>query len=138
MKRSTKDLENSARIKPLTRTGLSKEEQKYLDQFNTLGISIDSANSDGSLRVDFPNDKVDEFIKIWSKNVSPGYWGEYVGSKTGFIFKLPDGEFEHIVLTDNDSQTRINKKMQIYIPSWRIDQDLWQWIYSCDIYTEWI
>ena len=138
MNYSSKHIEESARSKKLTRTGLSQGEQQFIEKFNPIKIHIDSKNTDGSLRVDFPNEKVDYFIKIWSENIKPGYWCEYVGPRTGFIFKLPSNEFKHIELKNNASQSEINKIMQLYIPKWRIDQDLWQWIYSCDIFTDWI
>ena len=138
MQRTSEELSRSAKEKTVTRSGFSRAEQIHMDRFIDLNILIDSKNSDGSLRVDIPNDKIAEFIKIWGQLIAPGYWCEYVGPKTGFLFKLPSGEFKHIEFTDEYSQLQINKMMRNYIPSWELSQDLWQWIYSCDIFTEWI
>jgi len=133
MQRISQDIEQSARNKKATMSGFSKGEQKNFDEYKKLGIVVNSTNPDGAFRVDIPNDKVNEFVELWSRFSEPGYWCEYVGPQTGFVFKSPDGEFKHIVLTP-ETERSISVEMKKF--TGKYNPDIWQWIYQCDIFTD--
>ena len=114
-----------------------KEEQLYIDEFEKLNITKVKTNADGVLIIDIPNDRVNDFLNLYSKVMKPGRWNEYVGPKTGFYFKSSSGEFKDILLTPISS-SEINEELRNYIPTWNADQDLWQWIDSIDIYEGWL
>jgi hypothetical protein len=132
---SSEEIERIARNKKESLSGFSKGGQKNLSEYEKLGIVRVSENSDGALRVSIPNDKVNEFAARWGKLSEPGYWCEYIGPQTGFLFKSPEGKFRHIILTP-DTEEQISIEMQKFTNHY--NPDIWQWIYSCDIFTDWI
>jgi hypothetical protein len=133
MQRASKGIEQSVRNKEVTMSGFSKGEQKDFDEYKKLGITVDSTNPDGALRVDIPNNRINEFVELWGQLSEPGYWCEYVGPQTGFVFKSPAGEFRHIILSPETEQL-ISEEMQKF--TGKYNPDMWQWIYQCDIFTD--
>ena len=113
------------------------DEQSSLNVFKSLGITEVRTNDDGVLIIDIPPDKAEEFVQLYLKVMKPGRWNEYVGPQTGFYFKMASGEQRHIELTDK-TQPKINKTIKEFIPNWDENENLWQWLASIDIYTDWL
>lgn len=135
MSLTTQQIQRSVRRKKESLSGFSKGEQKDIDEYKKLGIRIVSSNKDGAYRVTIPNDKVNDFAELWGRLADPGYWCEYVGPQTGFLFKSPSGEFLHIILA-TETEQQISTEMQKFTNHY--NPDMWQWIYSSDIFTDWI
>lgn len=111
------------------------DEQKYLPQFQNLGIKKLSKNKDGVLLVDIPANKISEFVSLSLESMEPGRWNEYVGPTIGFFFKYLDGKTEHIVL-GNDNENEIKEKLRIFVPNWPDNQSIKEWLTGVDIYSD--
>lgn len=70
--------------------GVSKNiEELKKDGFN---IEID----DEDYKISFPKGKEDTWENYIIKNLSNGYWNEYIGENIVFIFKFNDGTTQNI------------------------------------------
>ncbi|MDO8487802.1 MAG: hypothetical protein Q7S31_00610 [bacterium] len=127
-----------AASKKSCRSCIMLEELPYLDKFRELEIREIETNKDGVLIVDVPTDRVDEFVDLYTQVMKPGRWNEYVGPKTGFLFKMPNGEVRHLLLKNTDDQKEINRSLQEFISDWNPDADLWEWLAGIDIYSDWL
>lgn len=133
----SKDLIAIAENKKVYRSCIMVEEQKYLDDFLKLGVKAVFTNKDGVIIVDIPLESIDEFVEMYLKVMKSGRWNEYVGPKTGFYFKMPDGTTKHILLNEESKET-INATIKEFIPNWDIKNDLWVWLSTLDIYKEFL
>lgn len=119
------------------RSCIMVEELPYLHKFHELGITEIETNENGVLIVDVPMERIDDFVDLYTEVMKPGRWNEYVGPKTGFYFKMPNGEIRHILLNSTEGKEKINKTLQEFIPNWDPNTDLWKWLASIDIYSSW-
>lgn len=122
--------------KSMTRSCIMVEELVHLDRFKSLGVIELKTNKDGVLIVDIPSDKVDAYVDLYTQLMRPGRWNEYVGPKTGFYFKMPNGDNKHIELTKTSGQKEINSVLRQFISNWDLETDLWKWLASIDIYSD--
>jgi|GEM_PF-4314340 len=129
--------EELVQTKKYYRSCIMIEELKYLEDFKKLGIIEIRKNNNGVLICNIPLNNIEEFVKLYLKVMNPGRWNEYVGPTTGFYFKMINGETKHIELTDT-TELEINKTIQKFIPNWDINQNIWEWLKSIDIYEDWL
>ncbi len=137
----TAELGNYSEIaanKKLCRSCIMVDELSHFQEFEKLGITKIGTNKDGVFIVDVPTDKIGGFVNLYTRVMKPGRWNEYVGPKTGFYFKLPDGEIRHLLLKGADGQREINATLREFVSNWDLDTDLWKWLAGIDIYSDWL
>jgi leucyl-tRNA synthetase len=73
-----------------------------------LIIKILNKTSSGNFEVFIAREKIQEYEKWISKVLKPGFWNEYVGLETVFIFKSTDGSIERLQFDPDNSQRILN------------------------------
>jgi len=135
---SQSNYQSSAASKGTCRGCISKEDQIYIDEFNKFDIKIlYTYEVNGAYVVEIPVSNIDKFVDFYCQIMKPGYWNEYIGPKTGFFAKMPDGQAWHYpLITENEE--KINKLMHSLVTSWKLDTDLWKWVADVEIYRGWL
>ena len=59
---------------------------------------------DGDYLVSFTDDKITFFEEFILKNLQNGFWNEYLGKETVFIFKFEDGRVEKYILNNSNEE----------------------------------
>lgn len=68
-----------------------------------IGVTIVETTQDGDYKVIIPENSVKNYEELISSALKPGYWNEYVGQQTVFIFKDKDGVVRRFVLSSENS-----------------------------------
>ncbi|MCR4285772.1 MAG: leucine--tRNA ligase [Candidatus Kaiserbacteria bacterium] len=104
--------------------------------FTDSQISIIHEADDGDIVVEIPTEKIELFEKLIVDNLKPGFWNEYVGEKTVFIFKHKDDRLERIVLSDKTEAT-IDKLASEFMNehSWN-KTCVWKWLSENKWYSD--
>ena len=58
--------------------------------------------------ISFPDDKRDFYEKFITKNLTNGFWNEYLGKEKVFIFKFKDGRVLKYVLNSSNEEEILN------------------------------
>ncbi|MBI5369626.1 leucine--tRNA ligase [Candidatus Uhrbacteria bacterium] len=66
--------------------------------FENIGVTIARKTADGDYEVEIPRGREKEFERLMSEKMAPGFWNEYVGDETVFLFKHTDGHIERLVM----------------------------------------
>jgi len=67
-----------------------------------IGVKVHEKTKDGDYKISIPKDKIKSYEELISEKLKPGFWNEYVGEETVFIFKDKNGEVERIVWNEAD------------------------------------
>ena len=123
-------LKNSAPVKSYI---MGVEE---IDEFKKIGVEILEKTKDGEFKVIIPKEVLNNYEKIIEQKMEPGFWNEYVGEKTVFMFKHKDGKFERIVLSV-DTEEYIDKLAAKFMSEehWK-KSSVWKWLAENDWYTD--
>lgn len=107
-----------------------------------LGITIteDTGPPDGeagsSRKLQIPVASLKDYEALISQKMTPGFWNEYIGEETVFMFKDKDGAVERIVLTP-DTERKIHALSEEYIEKgWTQHVSVWGWLADNDYYTD--
>jgi len=102
-----------------------------------IGITISGRTSSGIRKLIIPHDKTHAYESLLIKKLSPGFWNEYVGPETVFIFKHKDGVVERIEL-DHRTEAKIAKLAKEFMGAdWsHTNQSVWRWLYENKWYSD--
>jgi len=83
------------------------------NELKELGIKIVNITDKHYYCVMIPKDKIDDYEKLISNKLKPGFWNEYIGDEVVFIFKGKDGEILRLVW-DNKTELDIIDLCELY------------------------
>ncbi|HEY5221071.1 MAG TPA: non-canonical purine NTP pyrophosphatase [Candidatus Paceibacterota bacterium] len=82
--------------------------EKITDQdLKNLDIRIVEVIPSGDRKIIIPENKITDYEKLITEKIDVGFWNEYIGKETVFIFKHSDNRTERIVLS-NETEAHIN------------------------------
>ena len=79
------------------------------DDIESIGGRVDSTTDNGHMRVSFPAESVEKFEKLIIDKMQPGFWNEYIGDETVFIFKDKSGHTERIAWTPETEEALVKQ-----------------------------
>lgn len=79
---------------------------KDISELRRKGFNIEEI--DGDYGITFEKDKEEEYEEFVKKNLSPGYWNEYLGENFVFIFKYPDNTIRRFVYDSKNEAEILN------------------------------
>ncbi len=94
-----------------------------------VGVKITSTKENVRL-LEIPNQSLPKYEQLIEQKLTPGFWNEYVGRETVFLFKFKDGTFKHLPLTPETDQevdklaAEFNEETQSQSSSWFMVEDV--------------
>lgn len=86
------------------RSYLMGAEQITDADLKALGVVIHEMRDNGDRLIEIPRASLAAYEQLVSDKLTPGYWMEYVGDETVFIFKEKDGTVRRLVLSPTTEQ----------------------------------
>ena len=91
-------------------SGGANESRSYLmgvdddidEKLTRIGVKIADKTDKGHYKLIVPRGCEDEYEKIVSWEMKPGFWNEYIGAKNVFLFKNPDGKIARYEVSDDN------------------------------------
>jgi len=100
-----------------------------------LGVRIADTLENGHRKIEIPKASLPAYEKLITEKLTPGFWNEYLGDETVFLFKHKDGWVERMVL-DRDTDGPINKQAHEFNNAEVGVRTTWTWLAENDWYTE--
>ena len=98
-----------------------------------LHIKIIEKTKDGDRKIEIPEQHLKEYEKLIENKLSKGFWNEYIGRETVFMFKHKNGKFERIIL-DKKTQKRIDDLAAEFTNN-STGENVWKWLADNSFYN---
>jgi leucyl-tRNA synthetase len=72
------------------------------DDLKKIGINIKTITAKGSYEVVIPKESISAYENLIQEKLKPGFWNEYLGEETVFIFKDKTGKVNRFVWDESD------------------------------------
>jgi len=105
------------------------------DDLKKLDIEIIEEKSDGDRLLIIPQKALRLYEKLISDKLAVGFWNEYVGEKTIFLFKHKDGHVERIELLPETERHIDELAAQFMDETWK-KTSVWKWLAENKFYTD--
>ncbi|MFH1430740.1 MAG: class I tRNA ligase family protein [Candidatus Uhrbacteria bacterium] len=96
------------RIDVPSRSYVMGAEEMTEEDFSVIGVDVVEKTKEGHYKVEIPRGREQEFEGLITEKLTPGFWNEYIGDETVFLFKHKDGRVERLVL-DRKNVERIDR-----------------------------
>jgi len=104
-------------------------------ELSSLGVKIIKRSKDGR-KIEIPKKSITKYESLVERNMTVGYWNEYVGEKIVFIFKNKNGKIEKFVL-GLDNERKITELASKFTDGFIKQEDFaWSWLADVDIYKD--
>ena len=78
-----------------------------ISPFEKIGVVVEEREGE-NFKVTIPEEKEAEYEKLIWEHMQSGFWNEYIGNETVFLFKMKDGSQKRIILS-SETDAEINK-----------------------------
>jgi len=86
----------------LVRSVVMGAEAMTEQDFAEIGVSVFEKTEKGCFHVEIPRGREKDFERLMVEKMAPGFWNEYVGDETVFLFTHQDGRRERLVMNDQN------------------------------------
>lgn len=98
------------------------------EDLESLGITVLETTDEANRKLLIPVSSLHAYEQLVNEKLTPGYWNEYIGEETVFIFKHTDGSIERIVLTPR-TENRVHELSEQFIEKgWTQHVSVWGWL----------
>lgn len=105
------------------------------EDIRKVGGEVQKVTDSGFYCVKFPKSKTKQYEELINSKMEPGFWNEYIGEETVFIFKYKDGRLERLVLNDKN-HNRIRKLGNEFNNQEDSEVSVWTWLGANEYYAE--
>jgi leucyl-tRNA synthetase len=105
------------------------------DELEELGAVIFERTKEGHRKILIPKASVKKYEKLVEEKISPGFWNEYLGKETKFIFKEKDSSIHKMTLTPGNEEF-IDKLAVRFNKEERGRESVWKWLSENDWYKD--
>ena len=123
-----------ARRDSLTKSRIFGMEEIEDGDLIDLEITISRDPSNGERKIIIPHERIHAYESLVIKKLDPGFWIEYVGPETVFIFKHKDGVVERIEL-DHRTEAKIIRLIREFSGNSGLES-VWRWLVSSEWYAD--
>ena len=100
-----------------------------------LGIKIVEKTKDDDLKIEIPKSAIKKYEELITNKLEFGFWNEYIGLETIFIFKDKKGKTERLIL-NKSTEKIIDKKAAEYIGENWDKKCVWKWLSENEFYKD--
>jgi leucyl-tRNA synthetase len=105
------------------------------DDLISIGVKIVEKKKDGDRTLEIPKSSLEQYEKLVTEKIDPGFWNEYIGAEIVFIFKFKDGRVERIVLGDSTGE-KIDKLAAEFVGEDWNKSCVWKWLAENKFYKD--
>jgi leucyl-tRNA synthetase len=101
------------------------------EDLKKIGIQIIETQKDGGRKIEIPLEALKKYENIISEKLNPGFWNEYVGGETVFLFKHKNGKIDRYVLSDTTEKKIDKLAAEFNNEEWdevKRKKKVWEWL----------
>jgi len=112
---------------------------EHISDEDLTAIGVRIAGTDGDSRMlEIPADRLAAYQDLIRAKLSPGFWNEYIGVQTGFIFKHTDGTLEEFSRIEPRYDRIVELCAQFANEKVENVGNLWSYLLQNPWYREWL
>lgn len=100
----------------------------------SIGVRVITKHESGSRELEIPLNIVISYEKLVTSKLAAGFWNEYVGQETVFIFKDKSGKVTRLVLTAETAKEIDRLAAEYNGEGWTAYSSVWGWLADNDWY----